>query len=89
MRRHAGRGRCGCFTCHGPHLDNFRDMESLLAPWSVAEEVPDAEGLARWIGQRASSREEILERQKVAQDLRNSLGGISREVVSALKPWIE
>jgi 3-deoxy-D-manno-octulosonic-acid transferase len=80
---------CGCFTCHGPHLDNFRDMESLLAPWNVAEEVPDAEGLARWIGQRANSREEIRERQKVAQDLRNSLGGISREVVSALKPWIE
>ena len=80
---------CGCFTCHGPHIDNFRDMATLLEPWNVKDLVSNEQELADWIELRAASREAIRERQLAIDPLKNALGGISSEVAKALNPWIE
>ena len=79
----------GCFTCHGPHIGNFRDMEQLLNPWNVVDQVADPAELTNWILARAASRELFKERQIVTQELQKSLGGISRRCVNLLRPWFE
>ncbi len=79
----------GCFTCHGPHIDNFRDMAQSLQAWKVVESVADAGELTQWLLQRASSREEANERQFVIQKVQKGLGGISHRCVTALEPWLE
>ena len=80
---------CGCFTCHGPHIGNFRDMKALLTPFGVVDEVSDSRDLAEWVRERANSREAIRGRQMAVESVKSALGGISSATATALKPWIE
>lgn len=80
---------CGCFTSHGPHISNFRDMKALLNPFGVVDEVADSKDLADWVRERANSREAIRGRQKAVETVKSALGGISSATATALKPWIE
>ena len=51
--------------------------------------VVDGEDLLDWLKQRASARKTFKERQIVVQSLMEDLGGISRDCVSDLNPWLE
>ena len=79
----------GCWTCHGPHIDNFRDMAELLQPWNGVDLVADRDELLNWLRQRASARNSDKERQAVVQSLMEGLGGISRSCVAEMNPWLE
>ena len=65
----------GCFTCHGPHVENFREMKTLLQRHDAVQEVADEHDLLRLLSLWASDRPSRQQRHARVQELLDELGG--------------
>ena len=65
----------GCFTCHGPHVENFREMKTLLQRHGAVQEVADEHDLLRLLSLWASDRPSRQQRHARVQELLDELGG--------------
>ena len=65
----------GCFTCHGPHVDNFHEMKTLLQRHDAVQEVADEHDLLRLLILWASDGPSRKQRHVRVQELLDALGG--------------
>ena len=79
----------GCFTCHGPHVQNFRDMATPLAEMGAVREVQDRQELLMWLQKRIQCRSEGPLSQGLISRVRENLGGAAKRTVKDLAPWID
>lgn len=74
----------GCFTCHGPHVDNFHEMKTLLQRHDAVQEVADENDLLRLLSLWASEGPSRQQRHERVRELLDELGGATERCTEQL-----
>jgi 3-deoxy-D-manno-octulosonic-acid transferase len=80
--------KLGCALIHGPHMFNFRAIESELAAAGAAVTVSDADELAEAVAALLADRALLLRRAALASAVAAGKDGIVDDVLAALAPFL-
>lgn len=80
--------KLGCAILHGPHVADFAEVYGELNATKGAARVLDAKGLAQASVYLLSQPARLRKMGRAARDSVDKLGGASREIMTAIEPYL-
>jgi len=80
--------KLGCAVLHGPHVEDFAEIYGELDAAKGAARVLDAPGLAKAVAYLLSEPARLRKMGRNAAGAISKLGGASREIMTAIEPYL-